>query len=125
MRRQLGRRGDILGIGIERIDYTKGNPRAVRGGLDRPLFERHPRIPRALPLTFVQVGSVPSRGRVVSYQLIDKEIDRLVEHAQLAIGYAAMAAGRLLQASFFAGRDDHALHRLANFCIVEARFTTE
>ena len=74
MRRQLGRRGDILGIGIERIDYTKGIPERFEA-LDR-FFERYPEFRERL--TFVQVG-VPTRGHIASYQQIDKEIDRLVE----------------------------------------------
>ena len=41
-RHQLRHRGDILGIGIERIDYTKGIPERLQA-LDR-FFERFPNI---------------------------------------------------------------------------------
>ena len=45
MRRQLGRRGDILGIGIERIDYTKGIPERFEA--IRSILRALPGIPRA------------------------------------------------------------------------------
>ena len=41
-------RGDVLGIGIERIDYTKGIPERLQA-LDR-FFERSPEYPRATDL---------------------------------------------------------------------------
>ncbi len=70
---QLRLRGDWLGIGIERIDYTKGIPERLRA-LDR-LFERWPRYRGHL--TFLQVG-VPSRAHIPAYQHLDDEIDHLV-----------------------------------------------
>src|SRR5262249_20582702 len=62
-----------LGIGIDRIDYTKGLPERFRA-LDR-LFEEHPRaIGRVV---FAQIG-VPSRTHVPAYQRLNDEIDHLI-----------------------------------------------
>src|SRR5262249_14205691 len=71
---QMRRRGQYLGLGIERIDYTKGIPERLRA-LER-LFEEHPEYREKL--SFFQVG-VPSRGHVPQYQTVDAEVDRLVE----------------------------------------------
>ena len=73
-RHQMRQRGQFLGIGIERIDYTKGIPERLRA-LDW-LFETHPEYRERL--SYFQVG-VPSRGHVPQYQMIDAEIDQLVE----------------------------------------------
>jgi trehalose 6-phosphate synthase len=73
-RTQLGLRGDeIIGIGIDRIDYTKGISERLRA-IDR-FLRQHPEYARRF--VFVQIG-VPSRTRIPEYQLLDDEIDRLV-----------------------------------------------
>ncbi len=103
MRRQLSRRGDILGIGIERIDYTKGIPERF-DAIDR-FFERYPEFRERL--TFVQVG-VPSRGHIASYQQIEKEDRSAGRKAQLEVGNGQVATGGVLQTALFASRDDRA-----------------
>ena len=62
MGKELGTVPEILGIGIDRIDYTKGIPDRLQA-LDR-LLEEHPEyIGR---LVFLQVG-VPSRTAISDY----------------------------------------------------------
>lgn len=107
------RLGDVaLGIGIDRIDYTKGIPERLHA-LDR-LLEMYPEYRERL--VFVQIG-VPSRTHVKPYKMIDDEIDELVEEINWKwstdtwrpIVYFKHQHG---PASMMA------LHRLANFCMV-------
>ena len=63
-------RAPILGIGVDRLDYTKGIPERF-AALDA-LFTRRPDLRGRL--TFVQVG-VPSRSELDSYTAIEEEID--------------------------------------------------
>jgi trehalose 6-phosphate synthase len=65
--------GAIVGLGVDRLDDTKGIPERLEA-LDRILTARPELRGR---LTFVQIG-VPSRSRLESYQAIESEIDRKV-----------------------------------------------
>jgi trehalose 6-phosphate synthase len=74
-RKKLQLRNDqVLGIGIDRIDYTKGIPERLRA-LDHFLGE-HPEYQERI--VFVQIG-VPNRSHVRQYQNVNHEIDTLVE----------------------------------------------
>ncbi|HEX5430664.1 MAG TPA: trehalose-6-phosphate synthase [Bryobacteraceae bacterium] len=75
--RELGVGGSaLLGIGVDRVDYTKGLPERLRG-LER-FFEKYP-VYRG-QFTFVQIGA-PSRTCIPRYQeLMDdvrNEVDRI------------------------------------------------
>ncbi len=71
---ELGFRPEILGLGIDRIDYTKGIPERLEA-IDR-LLEGHPEyIGR---LTFVQVG-VPSRTTIAAYHNLNDEVTSLID----------------------------------------------
>jgi trehalose 6-phosphate synthase len=102
----------ILGIGIDRIDYTKGIPERLRA-LDR-LYELHPEHRERL--TFVQIG-VPSRTLIKDYQDLGDEIDSLVEHLNWRWGTADWKPIVLLKQQHSA-IEMMALHRLASFCLV-------
>ena len=70
---ELGGAPDLLGIGIDRVDYTKGIPERLQA-LDR-LFEDHPEyIGR---LRFVQVG-VPSRTAIGDYEALNRDLEQRV-----------------------------------------------
>ena len=60
---------DFLGIGVDRIDYTKGLPEKLKG-IDL-LFHRHPEY--AGRLVFAQVG-VPSRTAISDYGRLNQQI---------------------------------------------------
>jgi trehalose-6-phosphate synthase len=105
----------IIGLGVDRLDYTKGIPERLEA-LNR-LFTVRPEL--AGRLTFVQIG-VPSRSSLESYSAIEAEIDRKVDevnarHARpgqpLPIHYhkAALPLQSLV-----------ALYRLAQFCVVSS-----
>jgi alpha,alpha-trehalose-phosphate synthase [UDP-forming] len=114
LRRELPRRGELLGIGIERIDYTKGIPERLEA-LDR-FFERFPEYRERL--TFLQVG-VPTRGHIPQYQLVDKEIDRLVEQINGRWGTSRWRPIIYFK-RHFSTVEMTALHRMADFCIVSS-----
>jgi trehalose-6-phosphate synthase len=116
LRRELRLEDDaIVGIGVDRLDYTKGIPERLMA-IDRMLAE-HPDLRGRF--VFVQVG-VPSRSKLESYASIEREIDALVadinqRHAddsgQGPIRYrkSALKIRRLV-----------ALYQLAGFCIVSS-----
>jgi alpha,alpha-trehalose-phosphate synthase [UDP-forming] len=104
----------LLGIGIDRIDYTKGIPDRLRG-LNR-FFEKHPEYREQV--RFVQLG-VPSRARIESYKHLDEEVDNLVEEVNWRWGTEAWQPITYFKENF--GLVDLiAMHRLAEFCIVSS-----
>jgi trehalose 6-phosphate synthase len=103
----------VVGIGVDRLDYTKG----VLERLDaiQLLLERRPDLRR--DLTFVQIG-VPSRSGLRSYVDVVKAIDQKVSDINNRYG-----AGRELiryRKSSLRMRRLVALYRLADFCIVSS-----
>ncbi len=113
-RRELNVRDELLGVGIERLDYTKGIPDRLRG-LDY-LLESHPEYRGRL--RFIQVA-VPSRIHVPAYQQIDQEVDEAVRAINdrwrtddwEPVTYIKQHQGPV---------DMMALHRLSQFCIVSS-----
>ena len=69
----FGLKAPIIGIGVDRLDYTKGIPERF-AALDRVLMRRPDLRGK---LTFVQIG-VPSRSELESYSAIEAEIDERV-----------------------------------------------
>ena len=63
----------LIGIGVDRLDYTKGIPERMEA-LDL-LFTRRPDLREKL--TFVQIG-VPSRSKIDSYAAVEAAIDQKV-----------------------------------------------
>ena len=73
LRAVLGLRAEIIGLGVDRLDYTKGIPER----LDAlgTLMTRRPDLRGRM--TFVQIG-VPSRSDLKSYAAIEAEIGQRV-----------------------------------------------
>jgi alpha,alpha-trehalose-phosphate synthase [UDP-forming] len=113
-REQLNLGGAALGIGIDRLDYTKGIPERLRA-LDR-FLEKYPQHRERV--VFVQIG-VPSRVHIRDYQALDDEVDALVE----AINWR-WSTDSWRPIVFL--KEQHspvqmmALHRLADFCVVSS-----
>src|SRR5262249_54774282 len=103
-----------LGLGIDRIDYTKGIPERLRA-LDR-LFEKYPEYRERL--TLFQVG-VPSRAQISQYQMIDAEVDHLVAEINRRWSTAHWQPV-LYHKRHFTNVEMAALHRMADFCIVSS-----
>lgn len=72
-----------IGIGIDRLDYTKGVPERLEGL--RRFFERYPKYKGKV--VFVQIAA-PTRTEVPSYQELKEEVERKVGdiNGQLAEG---------------------------------------
>jgi len=115
LRRELRIDTPIVGVGVDRLDYTKGIPERL-DAIDQLLTDR-PDL-RA-KLTFVQVG-VPSRTKVAGYRAIEQKIDRMVAdinrrhvapegHEPIRYRKSSLKLRRLV-----------ALFRLADFCIVSS-----
>jgi trehalose 6-phosphate synthase len=68
--RQLGVEATFMGIGVDRVDYTKGIPERFRG--IEQLLEDYPSYRGKL--TFVQIGA-PSRTRIKRYQDLGAEVE--------------------------------------------------
>jgi trehalose 6-phosphate synthase/phosphatase len=105
----------IVGLGVDRLDYTKGIPERLEA-LDR-VFTARPELRGQL--TFVQVG-VPSRSELESYSAIEAEIDRMVA----AVNGRHGVPGQPLPVHYHKGALDLtslvALYRLARFCVVSS-----
>jgi trehalose 6-phosphate synthase len=113
-RKQLGLKDLFLGIGIERMDYTKGIPERLRA-LDE-FLEKYPDYRQRL--VFVQIA-VPSRSHIPHYQYLDDEVDRLVEEINWKWSSNSWFPIILLK-EHFGSPEMMALHRLSHFCIVSS-----
>ncbi|MBI2833469.1 MAG: trehalose-6-phosphate synthase [Acidobacteria bacterium] len=111
----LGLRAELIGIGVDRLDYTKGIPERL-AALDA-VMERQPGLRGRM--TFVQIG-VPSRSELQSYAEIEAEISRRVAevNARHAVpgGAPAICYYRAPLTAFSLA----ALYRLAHFCVVSS-----
>ena len=83
--------GDVIGLGVDRLDYTKGIPERL-DAIDG-LLTRRPELRGRF--TFVQIG-VPSRSAIASYSAIEAEIGRRVAALNARHGVAGRPAGRAL-----------------------------
>ncbi len=115
LRELLGLRADIIGLGVDRLDYTKGIPERL-DALDA-LMTRRPELRGKL--TFVQIG-VPSRSDLESYSAIEAEISQRIADLNArhrvpggspVVTYYTTALGAFSLV---------ALYRLAHFCIVSS-----
>ena len=82
---------NIVGVGVDRLDYTKGIPERLEA-IDRVLTRRPDLRGR---FTFVQIG-VPSRSELESYGAIESEIDRKVAEVNASHAVAGGALADLL-----------------------------
>ena len=104
-----------IGVGVDRLDYTKGIPERL-DAIDRLLTSRPDLRGR---LVFVQVG-VPSRSRIASYASIEREIDALVADINSRHGDGPDRGPIRYRKSALKIHRLVALFRLADFCIVSS-----
>lgn len=113
-RKELSLSGRLLGIGIDRLDYTKGIPERLRS-LDK-LLEEDPQYRGKL--IFVQIA-VPSRSSLPAYRQIEREVEYLT--AQINHRWATPSwRPIMLLKRHYTSSEMIALHRLAHFCIVSS-----
>lgn len=110
----LGFTPEILGIGIDRNDYTKGIPDRL-GALDL-LFQDHPEYLGRL--VFVQIG-VPSRSAIMAYQMLECEIAAQV--SQINKRWAMRTWKPIVWMPQSLDQQTlTALHLMADFCVVSS-----
>ena len=113
-KKRLGKSAEILGIGIERLDYTKGIPQRLHAV--NHLLEQHPELRKRF--VYLQIAA-PSRSHIPAYQNLDHEVDTLVEQ----VNYRWKTPG--WQPIIYI-KEHHgpqtmmALHRMARFCMVSS-----
>ncbi len=105
----------VIGVGVDRLDYTKGIPERV-AAIERLLDERPDLRDR---FTFVQIG-VLSRAEVPAYVEIGAEIDDLVARVNVRYGRGPEEGPIRYLKKPFELPELVALYRLANFCIVSS-----
>jgi trehalose 6-phosphate synthase len=101
-----------LGLGIDRIDYSKGIPERI-AAIDS-LLEQYPEFRSRL--VFLQIG-VPSRRDVPAYQQIHAEIESAVKRVNRRWSRGSWRPIVYLKQQF-PHADMMALHQLASFCAV-------
>ncbi|MBI2187538.1 MAG: trehalose-6-phosphate synthase [Acidobacteria bacterium] len=115
LRNMFQLRGGIIGLGVDRLDYTKGIPERL-AALDAVLT----RMPHLRgQLTFVQIG-VPSRSELASYGAIEAEIARAIADLNSRHTTEGGAAAIVYHPSALGIRSLVALYRTAHFCIVSS-----
>jgi trehalose 6-phosphate synthase len=114
--RELSVTFPLVGVGVDRLDYTKGIPERLQA-LDR-LMEQRPELARML--TFVQIG-VPSRSAIDSYAGIEREIDDQVAAINAKHRGHRPDDGPIRHRKIaLKPRKLIALFRMADFCIVSS-----
>jgi trehalose 6-phosphate synthase len=113
--RDLKLEGKIVGVGVDRLDYTKGIPERMKA-IERLLAER-PEI--AKRFVFVQIG-VPSRSDVPAYADITAEIDEQVSRINTTHRNGADNGPVRYVKQAFQLPELVALYRLARFCVVSS-----
>ena len=106
---------NIIGIGVDRLDYTKGIPERLEA-IDCVLTRRPELRGR---FTFVQIG-VPSRSQLESYGAIESEIDRRVAEVNARHSLPGGATPIVYYKSALGLSDLVALYRMAHFCVVSS-----
>jgi alpha,alpha-trehalose-phosphate synthase [UDP-forming] len=111
---ELEKTPELLGIGVDRIDYTKGIPERLQA-LER-LLEEHPEYVGRL--VFLQVG-VPSRTFIADYEQLNQDLAEQVRAINQRWG-----RGHWAPVVFVRRHVDHqdlvALHLMADFCVVSS-----
>jgi trehalose 6-phosphate synthase len=108
-------RADIIGLGVDRLDYTKGIPERL-DALDR-VFRQRPQLRGQL--TFVQIG-VPSRSDLESYSAIESEIDAKVADLNARHAVPGGAPPVHYHKAALTMPSLVALYRMADFCVVSS-----
>ncbi len=103
---------EFLGVGVERIDYTKGLPERFVA-LQR-FFERYPQYRERL--VFLQMAA-PSRSRIKRYQELQAEITETVDRVNRALGTRNWRPIVYLD-RHFERSEIWPLYRHADFCMV-------
>ena len=114
LRRELNLEGKFVGIGMDRMDYTKGIPQRLEA-LDK-FFEDFPAYREKV--VFIQAG-VPSRTQIESYQNINQRIDALASSINDKYGSDSWQP-LIMMTRQLSPVTLTALGRMADFCMVSS-----
>ena len=114
LRTALGLRDRLVGIGLERADYTKGIPERL-SALDR-FFQRFPEYKERV--VFIQIG-VPSRIQLTPYDRLSRKIATMEREINAKYGTESWKPVVYLRKEL-SSVAILALYRLADFCIVSS-----
>jgi trehalose 6-phosphate synthase len=106
---------EVIGIGVDRLDYTKGIPERLEA-IDLLLSMRRDLRGR---FAFVQIG-VPSRSKIDTYADIEQQIDAKVAEINSKYGTGPDDGPIRYRKSALKIRRLVALYRLADFCVVSS-----
>jgi trehalose-6-phosphate synthase len=115
LRHEFDLRAELIGLGVDRLDYTKGIPERLEA-LNR-IFTRQPALRGRL--TFVQIG-VPSRSDLGSYSALESTIDRRVAEINARHGLPGRPPPIYYHKAALKLPSLVALYRLAHFCVVSS-----
>lgn len=111
---RFGLKENKIGLGVDRLDYTKGIPERLRA-LDL-FFEKYPQhIDR---FNFIQIA-VPSRTHIGDYRRLKREVERMVSAINEKYGKDAWKPIKLIDE----GLEQETLtayYRMADLCIVSS-----
>jgi trehalose-6-phosphate synthase len=110
--REHGVQASFMGVGVDRIDYTKGIPERLRG-LER-FFERYPAYQGQL--VFVEMGE-PSRTHIKRYHDLLAEVEAEVERINLRFATRTWKPIIFLERHHTRQEIDQ-YYRAADFCLV-------
>jgi trehalose-6-phosphate synthase/Kef-type K+ transport system membrane component KefB len=113
--RRFSLTADVIGLGVDRLDYTKGIPERL-DAIDM-LLKRRPALRGRF--TFVQIG-VPSRTELPSYHAIEEEIGRRVAAVNARHTLPGGAAVIQYYTAPLGITSLVALYRLAHVCVVSS-----
>jgi trehalose 6-phosphate synthase len=111
----FGLRADVIALGVDRLDYTKGIPERL-AAIDA-LLTRRPELRGHL--TFVQIG-VPSRSTLEQYAAIEHEISRTVADVNARHAVPGRPPVIVYHTTSLSTFSLVALYRLAHICIVSS-----
>ncbi|MGH7355756.1 MAG: alpha,alpha-trehalose-phosphate synthase (UDP-forming), partial [Candidatus Rokuibacteriota bacterium] len=109
---RLGTSAEFLGVGVERVDYTKGLPERFRAL--RRFLEQSPEYKGRV--VFVQLGA-PSRTKIPRYAALEEEVETTIAEINGALGTRTWRP--ILYLKGHHERDDiWPFYRHADFCMV-------
>jgi alpha,alpha-trehalose-phosphate synthase [UDP-forming] len=114
LRKRYAPGGGMIGVGVDRLDYSKGLPEKLKA-LEF-LWERYPELRERF--TFVQVA-VPSRSDIEAYDELAAKVDRQAWEINDRFGTGSWRPVHLIKQSLPSERLA-VLYRLADVCIVSS-----
>ena len=114
LRARYAPRGGAIGVGVDRLDYSKGLPEKFKA-LEF-LWDRFPEFRERF--TFIQVA-VPSRSDIEAYDDLAQKVDKQVREINDRFGTAAWKPIHLVKQSLPAERLA-VIYRMADVCVVSS-----